>query len=318
MRIKSFFKDLLEILKESFKGFSDDKVLKLSGSLAYTMVFSIGPLLLIIITVSSAFFGREAIEGTIYSQLQGFMGKDTALQLQDIIKHAAISGKSSVATVIGIIALVIGATGVFSEIQDSLNMIWGLKAKPKKGWVAFLKNRVLSFSLIVGLGFLLLVSLVLSALVEAFGRHLQSRFSSLSTVMIYIINLVVTIGLSGFIFAIVFKVLPDASIKWKDVIVGALVTTFLFLLGKFGISFYISKSNVGTTYGAAGSLVVLLLWIYYSSLILYFGAEFTQAYAIRLGEPIKPAKYAVAVEEIEAEKGRIPLHETKKNSTRTV
>src|SRR4029077_2912448 len=192
-----------------------------------------------------------------------------------------------------------GATGVFSEIQDSINTIWGLKAKPKKGWVAFLRNRLLSFSLVVGLGFLLLVSLVLSALVEAFGHHLQNRFSSLSAVMIYIINLIVSIGLSGFIFAIVFKVLPDASIQWKDVVVGDLVTTCLFLLGKFGIAYYISKSNVGTTYGAAGSLVVLLLWIYYSSLILYIGAEFTKKFAMEYGEDIYPSEYAVTIKQVE-------------------
>ena len=309
MRVKQFFSSLGGIFKGAFNGFSDDKVLKLSGSLAYTMVFSMGPLILIIITTSSFFFGREAIEGRIYGQLEGFLGHDTALQLQDIIKHAAISGKSTFATVVGIVFLIIGATGIFSEIQDSINMIWGLKPKPKKGWVAFLKNRFLSFSVIIGLGFLLLVSLAVSAVVEAFGNHLKNLFPGVSTILLYVVNLLISIGISGFIFAVIYKVLPDAEIKWKDVWIGSLATTLLFLLGKFGISFYISKSNVGSTYGTAGSLVVLLLWIYYSSVILYFGAEFTKSYAILYGDPIKPAKYAVTFKEVEEEKGHMSVQE---------
>jgi membrane protein len=307
MSIGQFFRNTGIIFKNAFKGFSEDKVLKLSGSLAYTMVFSMGPLILIIITTSSFFFGREAIEGRVYGQLEGFLGRDTAFQLQEIIKHAAISGKNKLATIIGVIFLIIGATGIFSEIQDSINMIWGLKPKPKKGWVAFLKNRFLSFSIIVGLGFLLLVSLVISALVEAFGNHLKNLLSGASTILLYIINQAVSIGISGLIFAVIFKVLPDAKIKWKDVTVGALATTVLFLLGKFAISYYISKANIGSTYGAAGSLVVLLLWIYFSSVILYFGAEFTAAYAVQLGDPIEPAEYAVTVKEVEEEKDHITL-----------
>jgi membrane protein len=277
----------------------DDKVLKLSGSLAFTMVFAMGPLILIIITTTSFFFGRDAIEGRVYGQLQGFLGQDTALQLQEIIRHAAISNKTTFATVLGFIFLFIGATGVFSEMQDSINMIWGLKSKPKKGWVTFLRNRFLSFSVIIGLGFLLLVSLLISALIAAFGDRLKLLIPALSTIVLCAINLCVSIGLSGFIFAVIFKILPDGRVSWKDVFVGAGVTTLLFLFGKFAISYYISKSHVGSMYGAAGALVVLLLWIYYSSVILYFGAEFTLSYALLSGRPIKPAKYAVAYKEVE-------------------
>src|SRR5664279_2440390 len=294
MNTKGFLHDSGSIIKTASTGFLDDKVLKLSGSLAFTMVFSMGPLILIIITTTSFFFGREAIEGRVYSQLEGFLGHDTAFQLQEIIKHAAISNKTTLATVIGIILLFIGATSVFSEMQDSINMIWGLKSKPKKGWVSFLKNRFLSFSVIIGLGFLLLVSLFISAMVSAFGDRLKSLVPGVSTPLLYTINMGVSLGLSGFIFAVIFKVLPDGRVGWKDVFVGAAATTFLFMLGKFAISYYISKTNVGSMYGAAGALVVLLLWIYYSSVILYFGAEFTHAYALHSGRPIKPAKYAVS------------------------
>ena len=299
MNSKGFFRDTGNILKTAFAGFLDDKVLKLSGSLAFTMVFSMGPLILIIITTTSFFFGRQAIEGRVYHQLEGFLGHDTALQLQEIIKHAAISSKTTLATIVGIVFLFIGATGVFSEIQDSINMIWGLKPKPKKGWVAFLKNRFLSFSVIIGLGFLLLVSLLISALIAAFGDRMKLLVPGLSALLLCAINLVVSLGLTGFIFAVIFKVLPDGRVSWKDVIVGSAATTLLFLLGKFAISFYISKANIGSTYGTAGALVVLLLWIYYSSVIVYFGAEFTQAYATLSGRPVKPAKYAVAYKEVE-------------------
>ena len=305
---------LWKIIKDSANAFIDDKLMKLSAALSFYTVFSMGPLLLIIITMCSIVFGRAAVEGRVYGQLEGFIGHDTAIQLQSIIQHAAITGKSTLATIIGIAFLVIGASSIFAEMQDSINMIWGLKTKPKSGMAAFIKNRLLSFSLIVSLGFLLLVSLGFSALVEAFGHYLQARFSQLSVMLIYIINLVITAGITTFIFAVIFKVLPDAEIKWKDVIVGAITTTILFLLGKFGISFYISKSNVGTTYGAAGSLIVLILWVYYSAMILYFGAEFTKYYAVQLADEIRPNEYAVAVRQVEEENGRISLRQNEDRS----
>jgi membrane protein len=286
--------------------------MKLSGALSFYMIFSMGPLLLIIITMCSIFFGRDAVEGKVYAQLQAFIGHDTAIQLQSIIQHAAISGKNTLATIIGVIFLLIGASSVFAEMQDSINMIWGVKPKPKSGWIAFLKNRLLSFSIIVSLGFLLLVSLGFSALVEAFGNHLKLIMPGISVILIYAINLCITIGITTFIFAVIFKVLPDAEIKWKDVTIGAVATMILFLIGKFAISYYISKSNVGSTYGAAGSLIVLLLWIYYSAMIVYFGAEFTKFYAITFGDEIKPTDYAVTVRQIEEVKGKMSIQEKEK------
>jgi len=320
MRLKGLFSKIVKLLKASGKGFADDKVPKLSGSLAYYTIFSMGPLLLIIITMCSFFFGREAVEGRVYAQLKDFVGSDTASQLQQIIKNASLSGKTAVATTIGVIALLIGATSVFAEMQDSINMIWGLKAKPKKGWLKFLQNRFLSFSVIVGLGFLLLVSLAIATLLEAFGDYLKGRFPDITIVLFYIINLVITVTITCFIFAIIFRVLPDAEIRWKDVLAGALTTTFLFLLGKFGISFYISKNHIGTTYGPAGSLVVLVLWVYYSAIILYFGAEFTKAYAVQYGHAIYPSEYAVTVEQVEVEKGKMSLQEkeSRKEERKTV
>jgi membrane protein len=301
---KFSFKGLWKVLKQSFRGFSDDKVMKLSASLAYYTVFSMGPLLIVIIYLCSLFFGREAIEGSIYGQIQSFVGSDTAKQLQDIIKNASVGDKGKVAAIIGVITLLIGATSVFAEIQDSINSVWGIKPKPKKSWLKMLINRLLSFSVIVSLGFLLLVSLGVSYLVEALSKSLSRAFPDVTVVVFYIINLLLSFAVIGTLFAVIFKVLPDAKIKWRDVIAGAIATALLFMLGKFAISFYIGQSDVGSTYGAAGSLVVLLVWVYYSSIILYFGAEFTKAYAVEFGSAIHPNDYAVITRQVEVEEGK--------------
>ncbi|WP_114791257.1 YihY/virulence factor BrkB family protein [Niabella yanshanensis] len=298
------FKGIWNVLKETFKGFSEHKITKLSGSLAYYTVFSMGPLLVMIISLCGLFLKKEAVEGEVFAVLNGFVGEDTAIQLQEIIKNASLAGKSRIAAIIGGITLLIGATTVFGEIQDSINSIWGLKAKPKKGWLKMLQNRFLSFSVIVSLGFLLLVSLTLSGVIEGISNALQARYPDVTVVAFYIINLVLTLVISAIIFAVIFKVLPDARIRWRDVIAGAFVTAVLFMLGKFGISIYISQTQVGSTYGAAGSLVVLIVWIYYSSIILYLGAEFTKAYAVAYGDDIHPNDYAVTTREIEVETGR--------------
>lgn len=295
------FKGLWGVLKETFAGFTDHKVTKLSGSLAYYTVFSMAPLLVVIISLMGLFLGQEAAEGKIYDQLAGFMGKDTALQLQDIVAKASIGDKSRVAFIIGIGTLLFGATTVFAEIQDSINTIWGLKPKPKRGWLKMLKNRFLSFSVIISLGFILLVSLAVTAVLDGFGARLQARFADVSVVVFYIVNQLLTLAVITLIFGVIFKVLPDALIKWKDIFLGALVTAILFMLGKFGISIYIGESDVGSTYGAAGSLVILLLWTYYSSIILYLGAEFTRAFAVAYGSKIRPSHYAVTTKAVEVE-----------------
>lgn len=308
------FKGMWEVFKNSFTGFGDDKVTKLSGSLAYYTVFSMGPLLIVIISLCGVFLGKDAIEGKIYGQLAGFVGADTAAQLQEIIKNASLAGKSKIAAIIGGITLLVGSTTVFAEIQDSINGIWGLKPKPKRGWLKMIQNRFLSFSVIISLGFLLLVSLSVSTIIDGFSVRLSNRFPDVTLVVFYIINLAITLTVTTLIFAVIFKVLPDATIKWKDVLAGAIATAILFMLGKFAISFYISKSNVGSTYGAAGSLVILLLWVYYSSLILYFGAEFTKAYAVKYGSKIYPNHYAVTTKTVEVETGSESI-QTKENAT---
>lgn len=306
---KITFKGIWEVLKNAFTGFSDHKVTKLSGSLAYYTVFSMAPLLVVIISLCGIFLGQEAAQGQIYSQLSGFLGPDTAAQLQEIIKKASLGDKSTVAFVIGVVTLLVGSTTVFADIQDSINTIWGLKPKPKRGWLKLLQNRFLSFSVIISLGFILLVSLGITALLDGFSERLQARFSDISVIFFYILNQVITLAVISLIFGVIFRVLPDAIIKWKDVILGSIVTAVLFMIGKFGISIYIGQSDVGSTYGAAGSLVIVLLWTYYSSIILYFGAEFTKAYAMAYGSEIHPSHYAVTTKEIEIETGGKSIQE---------
>lgn len=294
---------MLQVFSNALKGFNENRVLKLSGSLAYYTVFSMAPLLIVLISLCGIFLGREAVEGKIYAQLAGFIGADSAEQLQLMIRNASLEGKSKLAAILGGVTLLIGSTTVFAEIQDSINGIWGLRPKPKRGWLKLLQNRFLSFSVIIGLGFLLLVSLGVSTIIDGFSEHLKNRFPDVAIVVFYVSNIVITFVVTTLIFGVVFKVLPDATIRWKDVIVGAIVTALLFMLGKMGMSFYISKSNVGITYGAAGALMVLLLWIYYSSLIVYFGAEFTKAYAVKFGSNIYPNQYAVTTKIVELETG---------------
>ncbi|MDQ3844003.1 MAG: YihY/virulence factor BrkB family protein [Bacteroidota bacterium] len=294
-------KGIWQILRNAGKGFMKDKVPKLSASLAYYTIFSLGPMLIVIIFLTNLFWGQQAVEGNIVGQLKDLIGNKAALQIQTIIKNASIDSNNKLTAIVGFITLLIGATTVFSEIQDSINSIWNLKVKAERGWLKMLITRLLSFSIVVALGFLLLVSLVVNALLEGLMNQLQQLFPDIAVIIIYILNLLLTLLVIGFLFAIIYKVLPDAVIKWRDVSVGALFTTVLFMIAKFGITFYIGKSDIGSTYGAAGSLVILLLWIYFSSMILYFGAEFTKAYAMKYGSEIKPNEYTVTVQVVQVE-----------------
>ena len=314
MSKKITFKGLWEVLKESGKGFSDDKITKLSASLAYYTVFSMGPLLIVIIFLASFFFGREAVEGNIYGQIKGFVGGDAAAQLQQIIKNASVSGKGFTSAIIGIVTLLVGATSMFAEMQDSINGIWGIKPQPKKGWLKMIKTRLLSFGIIGSLGFLLLVSLAISAVVKGLSGRLQHMLPEVSVILVYIINLGISLVVTTILFGVIFKVLPDAKLKWRDVLAGSIATALLFLLGQFGISLYLDKSNVGSTYGAAGSLVILLLWVYYSAIILYFGAEFTKAFGIKFGSAIRPADYAVFTKKVEVEAGNTSAQQLDKKA----
>ena len=297
--MKQFFKNFWILLRKAYQGFNDDNGMKLSASLSYYTIFSLSPMLVIIISLASLFYGREAVQGQVYGQIKDLIGSSAAIEVQDMIKNAQLSNHTVKATVIGLITLLLGATGVFSEIQDSINYIWSLKAKPKKGWLKIIINRLLSFSMIVTIGFLLLVALIVNTILEVFSDHIQHFFPHLAVYLFYILNLAVLMVIITFMFAIIFKVLPDGHLPWKDALIGASFTTLLFMVGKFIIGLYLSKSKAGYAYGAAGSLIVILLWVYYSSIILYFGAEFTEAYSYLFGQGIIPKREAVMIEKKE-------------------
>ncbi len=311
-----WFKNAWKLIKLSLQDFFELNMLRLSGALAFFTILSLPGLLIIIIWISNLFYGREIVEGSLYNNLEGFIGHSAALDIQDAIRNASAGSKSTIATVVGIITLLVGATSIFSEIQDSINYIWRLKAKPKKGF-GFLKllfNRLLSFSMIVVLGFILLVSLLVNGALDLLLASLMERYPQLTIVVVYIFNLIITLLITTVIFAAIFKVLPDARIRWKHVWKGAFVTTILFMIGRYIMSYYLGHSRMSSTYGAAGSVIIILLWVFYSAIILYFGAAFTHAYVIHKGSRIYPNNYAVWVQQIEVESEKSiqqqPQHKT--------
>jgi len=303
MRIFSrvYLKKIWKILVATFTGFVDDNGLKLSASLAYYTMFSLAPLLILIISLADFFFHSDAETNRIYPQIAQYVGPAAALQIQDMLKSLALSGKTGISVIIGAITLLVGASSMFIDIQESLNIIWRVKAKPKKGWVKLLENRFLSFSLIISLGFLLLVSLVINIVMTALSERITHFFPAVTELLLKGINLGITLIVISVLFGIIFKFLPDVKIKWRDVRSGAIFTALLFMLGQYVIGLYIQYAAHSSTYGAAGSIIVILLWIYYTACILYIGAEFTQVYAEAIGSRIEPAEYAVSVRQTEVE-----------------
>ena len=288
-------RNLWHILKDTAVGFDKHNVFKLSASLGFYTIFALGPMLLVIIFISNIFWGRQAIEGSVINQISGIIGDAAAAQIQELIKDATISSNKYMA-VISFATLLIAATSVFTDMQESMNTIWNLKVKTGRGWQQMLKNRLISFCIISGLGLLLLAFLILNGILEGFMDRLETNFPRISIPVVYAANLLLMLLVVTLLFAFIFKVLPDATIQWKDVKEGALFAGILFMAGKFGITFYLKISNIGSTYSSAGSMVILMLWIYYSAIILYSGAEFTKAYALKYGADIKPKDYAVTLE----------------------
>lgn len=307
---EAYYKDLWDVIHSTLSEFGEHKIMKKSASLAYTTVFSMAPLLMVLLWVVGLFWGANAIEGEIFYQAKDFLGEKSAIQLQEMIKNIAIN-KSGIPAVIGIITLLVGATSVFAEIQDSINSIWGIRLKKRSGFWLYFKSRLLSFGVIGSLGFILLVSLGLSALLESLNEKLFAHFSDTAVYMVYIGQTFVTLSIITLLFAVIFKILPDADITWKQVRVSSFTTALLFMAGKFLISFYISHSRLGTVYGAAGSLVIIMVWVYYSSVTLYLGALFAKCYAVEFGDTIKPTKYAEIVHVVEVKLEAKTLQEAK-------
>lgn len=306
--IRNFAVHIYHLFLAAGKGFVEDRVMKLSAALAYYTIFSLTPLIIIIISAATLFLGDNMDPNTkLFGEISKMIGLEAANQLKGFVTNANLSGKSTFGLIVGIGTLIIGSTAIFIEIQDSINLIWKVKAVPKKGWKKLITNRLLSFSLIASLGFLLLVSLVVNSVVVGIGNKLELYASKVgiarvSEVAMLIVTNIITLAVVTTIFAIIFKVLPDVIIKWKPAVIGALFTAILFSLGKYVIGIYIEKGEPGSAFGAASSIIVILVWVYYTSIILYFGAEFTQAYAEKFGNGISPSKYAVHLKTIIVEK----------------
>ncbi|MFN3755176.1 YihY/virulence factor BrkB family protein [Flavobacterium sp.] len=293
------FKNFFAILKSTAKKWWDRDPFKESAVIAYYAIFALPGLLVVIITLAGYFFGQEAVNGQITGQFTAVMGAETALQIQDIIAKATQSRNSVWATIIGITTILVGATGVFVEFQKSLNNIWNVQADvSKSGILSFLKTRLFSFGVIIAMAFILILSLVISAALAALSNLITYYFSTLFLVVLQFFNFLVSLGILALLFAIMFKYFPDAKIKWRHVWVGSFVTALLFEIGKFGLGLYFGQANPGSGYGAAGSIILILLWASYSSMIVFFGAEFTHIYAEETDGNVPPDEHAVKVVEV--------------------
>lgn len=295
----------IKIMKETFQGFIDDNVMRLSASLAYATLFSIIPLLSLLFTIGILL--NTDLTKDLYDQLEPIVGSKVIEALQSMMANAEKTESFSFATLVSVGVSIFGATTVFAEIQSSLNTIWGIKAVPKKSWLKYIKNRLLSFSVIVVFAFILLVTFTISNIIMELSNRFITNYPEVAESLIKVIGLIINIGVTTVIFALLFKVLPDAKIKIRDVFIGALVTTILLLIGQWAISFYISFANIETVYGAAAFMAIFITWIYYSAIIIYTGAEFTKAWADELGGKIFPDEYAVATKVIEIHEENKPV-----------
>lgn len=291
--MKTYFLKVLKVLKNAFKEWWVKDPFHESATIAYYAIFSLPGLLVVIMALAGYFFGHDAVNNQVAKQFNSTMGAETAKQIQDMIIQVSKLKNSVLATVFGLITILVGATGLFAEFQNALNIIWEVKVDSTKSGVwNIIRVRLFSFGLIVTIAFLLIVSLLVSAILSAFGNWLTSHFSDSFLVLLMVLNACLSIAILAILFALMFKILPDAKIKWKHVWIGSFVTAFLFEIGKFALGLYFGKANPGTGYGAAGSVILIMLWVSYSSMIVFYGAEFTHAYAIMFSGKVQPTGIA--------------------------
>ncbi|TLD40211.1 MAG: Ribonuclease BN [Candidatus Jettenia ecosi] len=297
------FKSVIGFIKTIFSEFSEDKASRLAAAMAYYAVFSLAPLLIIAIAIIGFVFGKEAAQGKIVEQMQGLVGESGAKVMQSMIEATSKPKSGLIATVLGVAALMFGAGRLFAQLQDALNTIWEVVPKPGRDIMSMVRERFLSLTLVLGTGFLLLVSLILTAGLESFGNYLVGILPGLDYIL-QILNLVVSFAVITLLFAMIFKLLPDVKIAWNDVWIGAVMTTVLFIIGKYFIGLYLGRSSTTSAYGAAGSLIIILLWNYYAAMILLLGAEFAQVYANKYGSRVVPAEHAIPItDEMRSEQG---------------
>jgi membrane protein len=287
-------KSISKIFKRAFKEWMSKDPFKESAVIAYYSIFSLPGLLVVIVSFVGYFYGRDAVNDHIAKQFTATFGKDTADQIQEMIIKASEFKNSIWATIIGVITILVGATGVFAQFQKSLNIIWEVKADPDKSGIwNLIKIRLFSFGLIISIAFILIVSLVVSASLAAFGNWLTNRFSESVLILLQALNFLISFSILSLLFALIFKIMPDAKVKWRHVWIGSVVTAFLFEIGKFGLSLYFGKANPGSGYGTAGSIILILLWVSYSSMIVFYGAEFTRAVADHVTGNVPASEVAI-------------------------
>jgi membrane protein len=282
MIIKSEISAFFKIAVSAAKSWWNKDPFMQSAVIAYYAIFSIPGLLIMVISIAALFFTKDVITVHLYNQISSVMGEETAKQMQGMILSISKSNKSLLPTIVGLVVVLIGATGVFVELQKTLNLIWEVKAKPRRAFLEIIRTRLFSFGLIVSVGFLLLISLVITTFIAALSDWVLNHWPDLVLLIFYVLNFVISFGVVMLLFALMFKILPDSKIRWKLLWPGSILTAFLFIIGKTAIGFYLSKADPGSAYGAAGSIVLILLWVSYSSMIFFYGAEFTRAYAIHL------------------------------------
>ncbi|HEX6222796.1 MAG TPA: YihY/virulence factor BrkB family protein [Chryseolinea sp.] len=297
-----FLRATWDIVKQTVLNFFQDDSFSYASSIAFYTIFSLPAILIISLSVGSTVYEKDVVQEELINQVGRLIGEKSAEDVEEILMNAALDSTGTFAKIVGIATLIFSATTVFISLQTSLNKIWGIKPKPERGFVKYILDRLLSLAMVISIGFLLLVSLVIDTVLVMVQNSLAKVLAGWTLYIVATMNVVVSLSLIALIFAIMFKVLPDAKIKWRDVWVGSLVTTVFFALGKYLIGFYLGNSSVNSAYGAAGSLVIILIWVYYSTVIFLFGAELTSVYAEKLGSNITPYQHAVKVQIVEVEK----------------
>jgi membrane protein len=297
--VKKLSTNYWSIIKSTVTGYLNDDSFLYAGSIAFSTIFSLPAIIIIALSIGSTFYERDLVQQELINQVAALIGSESTGQIEKIILNATYDMSSTFARFIGIATLIFSATTVFVSLQTSINKMWGIKPKPEKGWLKYIINRVLSFAMVVSFGFVLLVSLLIDTILVLVQNQMNIAANGLTAFLVSGVNLVVSLAIITLIFALLFKILPDAKIQWRDVWVGAFITTILFTLGKYLIGFYLGSSSINSAYGAAGSVVIILIWVYYSTLIFLFGAEFTSVYAAHLGKGVIPYKNAVKFKMVE-------------------
>lgn len=308
--------DAKYLVKQTIEEWQEDKASRLAAALAYYTVFSLPPLLIIALAIAGWLYDDPQVaQEQLLSEVGSLVGQDGAEAVAQILENASGPGKGLLALGIGVITLLFGASGVFAQLQETMNTIWEVQPRPGRGIMGTIKDRFFSFTMVLGVGFLLLVSLLLSAILAAMGEFISGWLPQ-AIVLAQVINFVVSFAVTVLLIAMIYKIVPDVEVKWNDVWIGAIVTAALFTVGKWAIGFYLGRSAPASTYGAAGSLIIILLWIYYSAQILFLGAEFTQVYARRFGQRIRPSEGAIPISEETAAEESMPRQEEPRRSPR--